>query len=245
MEENFEKKYHDVETNHWWFKSRRKYLIDLLKNIPKDSKILDIGCSSGVLLKDLENLGFDPDNLFGIDISEKAILNSKKNGLKNTFVMDAQNILLQEKFDAIIASDCLEHLENDEKALNNWKKLLNKNGKMYVFVPAYMSLWSYHDEVNMHFRRYTKNELSTKIQNENLEIIKSSYWNFFLFVRVFIFRKIASLFNKNKSGESDIQIGNPIINKLLLQLIIFENKLLKRVNFPFGVSTFCIAKKIN
>jgi SAM-dependent methyltransferase len=245
MEENFEKKYHEVETNHWWFKSRRKYLIDLLKNIPKDSKILDIGCSSGVLLKDLENLGFDPDNLFGIDISEKAILNSKKNGLKNTFVMDAQNILLQEKFDAIIASDCLEHLENDEKALNNWKKLLNKNGKMYVFVPAYMSLWSYHDEVNMHFRRYTKNELSTKIQNENLEIIKSSYWNFFLFVPVFIFRKIASLFNKNKSGESDIQIGNPIINKLLLQLIIFENKLLKRVNFPFGVSTFCIAKKIN
>jgi 2-polyprenyl-3-methyl-5-hydroxy-6-metoxy-1,4-benzoquinol methylase len=85
MEENFEKKYHDVETNHWWFKSRRKYLIDLLKNIPKDSKILDIGCSSGVLLKDLENLGFDPDNLFGIDISEKAILNSKKKWFEKYF----------------------------------------------------------------------------------------------------------------------------------------------------------------
>lgn len=243
MEENFEKKYHDVETNHWWFKSRRKYLIDLLKNIPKDSKILDIGCSSGVLLKDLENLGFDPDNLFGIDISEKAILNSKKNGLKNTFVMDAQNILLQEKFDAIIASDCLEHLENDEKALSNWNTLLKKNGKMYVFVPAFMSLWSYHDEVNMHFRRYTKNDLKSKMKNENLEIIKSSYWNFFLFVPVYFFRKISSIFNKNKSGESDIQIGNSVINKLLLQLIIFENKLLKKINFPFGVSVFCIAKK--
>lgn len=162
MEENFEKKYHDVETNHWWFKSRRKYLIDLLKNSPKDSKILDVGCSSGVFLKDLEKIGFNPDHLFGIDISEKAILNSKKNGLKNTFVMDAQNITLTEKFDIIVASDCLEHLENDSKALNNWNNLLNKNGQLYVFVPAFMRLWSYHDEVNMHFRRYKKNELKSK-----------------------------------------------------------------------------------
>lgn len=245
MEENFEKKYHAVETNHWWFKSRRKYLIDLLKNVSKDSKILDIGCSSGVFLKDLENAGFNSNNLFGIDISEKAILNSKNNGLTNTFVMDAQNIILTQKFDVIIASDCLEHLENDEKALSNWKNLLNKNGKMYVFVPAFMSLWSYHDEVNMHYRRYTKNELKSKMKNENLEILKSSYWNFFLFVPVYAFRKISSLFHKNKSGESDIRIGNSIINKLLLQLIIFENKLLKRINFPFGVSTFCIAKRIN
>ena len=245
MEENFEKKYHDVEKNHWWFKSRRNYLIDLLKDIPKDSKILDIGCSSGVFLKDLENLGFDSTNLFGIDISEKAILNSKKNGLINTFVMDAQNITLTEKFDIIVASDCLEHLENETKALKNWKNLLKKEGKMYVFVPAFMSLWSYHDDVNMHYRRYKKNELRLKIEHENLEIIKSSYWNFFLFVPVYVFRKISSLFNKNKSGESDIRIGNSIINNLLLQLIVFENKLLKKINFPFGVSTFCIAKRVD
>ena len=243
MEENFEKKYHDVETNHWWFKSRRKYLIDLLKNSPKDSKILDVGCSSGVFLKDLEELGFNSDNLFGIDISEKAISNSKKNGLTNTFVMDAQNITSTEKFDIIVASDCLEHLENDTKALNNWKNSLNKNGKMYVFVPAFMSLWSYHDEVNMHFRRYTKNELKSKIENEDLEIIKSSYWNFFLFVPVYVFRKISSIFHQKKSGESDITIGNSFLNNTLLQLLIFENKLLKMINFPFGVSAFCIAKK--
>lgn len=245
MEENYEKKYHDVEKNHWWFKSRRKYLVDLLKEIPRESKILDIGCSSGVFLMDLENLGFNPNNLFGIDISEKAILNSKKNGLLNTFVMDAQNITLNETFDVIVASDCLEHLENETKALKNWKNLLKEEGKMYVFVPAFMSLWSYHDEINMHYKRYTKQELKTSIEKENLEILKASYWNFFLFVPVYIFRKISSLLNNNKSGESDIRIGNPIINKLLLQLIIFENKLLKQINFPFGVSTFCIAKRID
>lgn len=198
-----------------------------------------------MFLKDLENLGFNSDNLFGVDISEKAISSSKKKGLTNTFLMDAQNITLEEKFDIIVASDCLEHLENDEKALSNWKTILHKNGKLFVFVPAFMGLWSYHDAINMHFRRYTKNELRSKIENENLKIIKSSYWNFFLFVPVYILREISSLFNKNKSGENDIKIGNLVINKLFLQLIIFENKLLKRINFPFGVSTFCIAKRVD
>ena len=121
MEKDFEKKYHDVEIDHWWFKSRRKYLLDLLKDAPKDSKILDIGCSSGIFLNDLENLGFKPENLFGIDISEVAIENCKANGLQHCFVMDAQNITLTETFDIIIASDCLEHLEDDKKALKKFQ----------------------------------------------------------------------------------------------------------------------------
>jgi len=169
MEKDFEKKYHDVEINHWWFKSRRKYLIDLLKDAPKDSKILDIGCSSGIFLKDLEKLGFKTENLYGIDISEKAIQNCKANGIQHCFVMDAQNITIQESFDIIVASDCLEHLEDDKKALKNWKSLLKIGGEMYVFVPAFMSLWSYHDEINMHHRRYTNGELKSKITAENLE----------------------------------------------------------------------------
>jgi SAM-dependent methyltransferase len=245
MEKDFEKKYHDVETDHWWFKSRRKYLLDLLKNAPKDSMVLDIGCSSGVFLKDLEKLGFKTENLFGIDISEKAIANCKANGIANCFVMDAQDIALTESFDIIVASDCLEHLEDDKKALKNWKKLLKIGGKMYVFVPAFMSLWSYHDEVNMHYRRYTGPELKSKINAENLEIQKAGYWNFFLFLPVYAFRKISVVFKEKKTGESDISIGNTLVNNTLLQLIIFENKLLKVVNFPFGVSTFCIAKRIS
>lgn len=244
MEKDFEKKYHDVESDHWWFKSRRKYLLDLLKDAPKDSKILDIGCSSGIFLKDLEKLGFKAENLYGIDISEKAIENCKANGIQNCFVMDAQNITIQESFDIIVASDCLEHLEDDKKALKNWKSLLKIGGKMYVFVPAFMSLWSYHDEVNMHHRRYTKAELKSKISAENLEIQKSSYWNFFLFLPVYVFRKLSAIFQKNKTGESDIAIGNALVNSILLQLIVLENKLLKVVNFPFGVSTFCIAKRV-
>lgn len=243
MEKNFEKKYHDVETHHWWFKSRRHYLIVLLKGMPKDSKILDIGCSSGIFLKDLEALGFKNENLYGVDISENAIENCRKNGLPNSFVMDAQNISLNESFDIIIASDCLEHLEDDGKALKNWNSLLTIGGTMYVFVPAFMSLWSYHDTINMHYRRYTRPELKSKMLTEGLFIEKASYWNFFLFLPVYVFRRISSFFNKDKKGENDLSIGNAFVNRLLLKLILFENKLLRFFNLPFGVSTFCIAKR--
>jgi len=245
MEIDYEKKYHQVETENWWFISRRKYLLDLLKDLPKESKILDIGCSSGIFLKDLEGLGFKNENLFGVDISEKAIANCKNNGLQNAFVMDAQNITLSEKFDIIVASDCLEHLEDDRKAIKNWKGLLKKEGKMYVFVPAFQSLWSYHDEVNMHFRRYTNKELKDKLTVEKLEVLKSSYWNFSLFVPVYIFRKISVLLNKNKPHQEGQIVENKSANSILLQLILIENKLLKYINFPFGISTFCIVKRID
>lgn len=241
MEVDFEKKYHEVETENWWFVSRRRYILDLLKNAPKDSKILDIGCSSGIFLKDLQYLGFKTEALFGIDISEKAIENCKKNGIQNAFVMDAQNITLSEKFDIIVASDCLEHLADDIKAINNWKYLLEKGGVMYVFVPAFQSLWCEHDEVNMHYRRYTKNQLKTKLSNAKFTILKSSYWNFFLFIPVFIFRRINNFLPKSKKKEGQV-INNKIVNTILLRLILFENRLLKYINFPFGVSAFCIVK---
>ena len=243
MEKDYEKQYHDVETDHWWFKSRRDYLLDLIKDAPKESKILDIGCSSGIFLKDVERLGFAVNNLYGIDISEQAIKNSKANGIPNSYVMDGQNITLSEKFDIIIASDCLEHLQNDNIAIANWKSLLKTGGSMYVFVPAFMSLWSYHDEVNMHYRRYTKAELKTRFANQNLKVVKSGYWNFFLFIPVFLFRKVSARLKKNKSAVNDIAISKSFINTAMLNLLLLENKMLRLFSFPFGISTFCIAQK--
>jgi SAM-dependent methyltransferase len=238
----YEKRYHEVETDNWWFVSRRRYLLDVLRNAPKESKILDIGCSSGIFLKDLEGLGFKREHLYGIDISEKAIENCKNNGIQNAFVMDAQNISLTENFDIIVASDCLEHLENDTKAIRNWYGLLKTGGAIYVFVPAFQSLWSNHDEVNMHFRRYTSKELRGKLVSENLTILKGSYWNFSLFIPLYLFRKVDAVLSRNKKKEGQI-IDNKTANIILLKLLLFENKLLKYVNFPFGVSTFCIARK--
>lgn len=243
MKKEFENKYHNLESKHWWFKARRNYIVSLLKNEPKNKDVLDIGCSSGNLLSDLENIGFNKAHLYGVDISKKAIDNCKKRNLNNTFVMDAQQIELNKKFDIIIASDCLEHLKDDEKAVKNWGNLLKENGKLIIFVPAYNFLWSEHDEVNMHYRRYVKKDLKKLIENEKMIIEKSSYWNFMLFFPVVLYRYINNKFVNSKNTTGDISKVNPIINFLLLSLLNFENSFLNFINYPFGISTFCIAQK--
>ncbi len=245
MEKAFEEQYHELERDHWWFKGRRAYIRQLLKKELRTAKILDIGCSSGVLIEELKEDGFDKANLYGIDISEKAIENAKANGLKQCYIMDAQDIQLDEKFDILIASDCLEHLEKDEAALQNWYQLLKPKGKLYVFVPAYMMLWSQHDVVNMHHRRYTRKELNKKLEAAGFVVQKASYWNFFLFPLVLMVRMIQRLFKSDKEAEGDLKAPNPILNRIFLSLIQVENFLLGSLNFPFGVSVFAVVEKKN
>ncbi|MCH2491042.1 MAG: class I SAM-dependent methyltransferase [Flavobacteriales bacterium] len=242
MEAQFEERYHEIEKTHFWFKARRDYIKQLLKNTPKDAKILDIGCSSGILLNELQDEGFALKNLFGVDFSEKAIANCKANGIENAFVMDAQHITLPQQFDIIIASDCLEHLQEDESALQNWYNLLDEQGKIYVFVPAHMSLWSYHDEVNLHYRRYSKKELISKMQSVGFKIKKSSFWNAALFPPVYLLRKFAS-FSRKATKETTGDLKLHWTNPVLYSLLRVENKILSHTNLPFGISTFCIASK--
>ncbi len=242
MKSDFELVYHQLEKRHFWFRARREYILQELGKVDRDFKILDIGCSSGILLEELAQIGFKINNLYGIDISEKAISNCKNAGFEKTFVMDAQSINLNEKFDIIIASDCLEHLEDDEKALSNWNNLLKQKGIAYIFVPAFMSLWSEHDLMNMHYRRYKRNELSDKLKKNGFEINKSSFWNFFLFTPILIVRFFGRLKSSKKNNTGDLN-KLPLFNNLLFALLSFENRLIKHINFPVGVSSFCIAKK--
>jgi predicted SAM-dependent methyltransferase len=54
------------------------------------------------------------------------------------------------QFDTIIASDVLEHIEREELALCEWKRVLKSCGKLIVFVPAFNFLWGGHDAANHH-----------------------------------------------------------------------------------------------
>tara|TARA_R110000850_G_scaffold102142_3_gene210877 strand:+ start:798 stop:1547 length:750 start_codon:yes stop_codon:yes gene_type:complete len=249
MELNYEKTYHEVERDHWWFKTRRNILLKMINGLDKEARILDIGSSSGLMLQELKDLGFNPHNLYGVDISEKAIANCKSNGFDNAYVMDAHNITLSEgSFDLVIASDCLEHLERDEEALANWHTLLKPNGQIIIFVPAYQFLWSRHDDVNFHFRRYTNGELRMKMENNNFKIQKSGYWNFLLFIPIAGVRLLGNLFGGKKQNGSeemdgDLAMPGKLSNTVLMSVVNLENTMIPSLRFPFGVSTFCIATK--
>src|ERR1700749_522892 len=245
MDKAYEEKYHQIEEWNWWFIARRKSILSLLKNTGKKEKILDIGCAGGPLLNDLRNQGFE--NASGADFSAEAVAKCKQRGLQ-AYQMDAHNLQFDtNSFDLLIASDSLEHLEFDEKALKNWHNILKPGGKILVFVPAYMFLWSEHDTVNHHFRRYTKTELKQKLQQAGFKVERSGYWNFMMFFPTAVFRILQQLKNKispSKKPKDQLESFNPLINKMLINWLGIENCIFKTMPFPCGVSVFAEATKV-
>jgi len=245
MKGDFEKKYHSVEENHWWFIGRREIILALAgKYFPdrKQIKILEIGCSGGPLLKLLVSQGYP--QVFGIDISENAIQLCKERGFKDVFLMDGVTPHFNsEEFDLIIASDVLEHIQDDEKAIKEWKRVLKKEGIIICFVPALKVLWSKHDEDNEHRRRYTKKDLEAIFLKNDFKIIRFSYWNIALFLPTLFYRFLTRTFFK-ESLTTQLKESNYVFNFFLSKLLTIENFFLGMgINYPIGISLFVVAKK--
>ena len=242
MDKSYEKKYHLLEEDNWWFLARRQAVFSIIEKFPKETRILDIGCSGGVLLKILKSKGYL--NLTGIDFSPEAIAQCKKNGLDNVFVMDAHTpAFADESFDLIISSDCLEHLKDDELALKSWQRILKRGGEAVIFVPAFMSLWSEHDIINHHFRRYRKKELIEKSERAGFVVEKASYWNFLLFFPAYLYRKMRMMGGASpKAPKDDLGSFNPVVNNVLKGSMGVENIVFRYFGLPIGLSVMVILK---
>ena len=245
MDKSYELKYHRLEETQWWFVSRRDILLKLIEqsNFGKDARILEIGCSGGPLLKILKEAGYT--HAYGIDISEKAIDLCKRREIDNAMLMDGTKTRFGDnEFDIVISSDVLEHIEDEASALSEWHRILKPDGKLIVFVPAFNFLWSGHDEVNLHYRRYSKSQLTERSGKAGFEIDKNSYWNFTLFFPAALIRLSQRLFRR-KTGKPKGQLYdlNPVVNKCLVVLLRCENWFLNFFNFPVGVSVFVVCRK--
>lgn len=240
MDLDYEIKYHQKEESNWWFLGRRNAIVRLLNEKNRDLKILDIGCAGGALILDLQNAGFH--NVYGVDISEKAVQVCKERGVKNAFAMDGHAPEFEAgSFDILIASDSLEHLKDDMMALGNWNRLLKPGGVLYVFVPAFMYLWSEHDVINQHYRRYTAIGLRKKLEASGFAVEKHSYWNFLMYFPTTVFRlfqRVKFSFVKNEKPQDHLKDFNPTINRFLIKLIDKENVFFKYFGLPVGVSAY-------
>lgn len=243
MEESYASKYHKLEERHWWFLGRRDIIFKLIKNYPEDTDILEVGCSGGALIGFLKGQGFR--RLQGIDIDERAIEICRQKGIADVHVGNAESTWFKDQqFDMIIASDILEHIKDEDKALREWNRILKKDGELLIFVPAFQFLWSRHDEVNHHYRRYSKSGLIGTLERNGFKVKRVSYWNFSLFLPVALVR-LSQRFLPSRRGSGDqLHEVNRFVNKTLESILRFENMFLTGMSFPFGVSLFAIAGKI-
>jgi SAM-dependent methyltransferase len=230
-----------VEGFHWWFAVRRKLLRSILTSLrlPKNCVALEAGCGTGANLRILGSAG-----LHGIGLDHSiyalALLKSKEN-----FPLLAGDLndlpIKTESLGVFIAMDILEHLHDDTRGINESYRVLKEDGLLILTVPAFRFLWGVQDRITGHQRRYTRKEIMNRLKGVGFDVLKSSYFNFFLFFPILVARWTIRFLDLKI--ESENKINSPLINLVLKVIFSFEVYILKYFSFPFGVSIFCIARK--
>lgn len=239
---------HDFGDTYWWHVGMRKFYFNLLDEFYEKGSsltILDAGCGTGIMLKHLQKYGFP----IGIDISKDALHFSRLREYEKILRASVEALpFVDEAFDLIAALEVIYHLQvkNDSKALEEFHRVLKKNGRIIVCVPAYNFLRSEHDEAIQTRQRYTKGELRSKMEHAGFRAEKVIYVNTFLFPFIAILRFI-NRFTRPKNinpPKSDFKAVPFFVNQILIFVLAMEAKLLQIINFPFGLSILCIAQKI-
>lgn len=243
MDVNFYKTYFQVEQDHWWFRVRRNIILSLIKKykFSKTAKVFDFGCGSGYLVGYLQRIGYE--NVSGSDTSLEAIEFGRKQGIKNLQSVELGQMPQNSSLDLILALDVIEHIKDDMSTIRALSRALKPEGVFIITVPAYQWMWGVQDKVAHHFRRYGVRSLLQLIENDSsLFVVKKSYFNTFLFPLIAGVRLISKLF-KIKKRESDFDINNKLINIIFYFIFNLESRLLRFINFPFGVSILLVLRK--
>lgn len=232
-----------LEDRHWWFRARRKILMAFVgrycAHISKP-KILDIGCGTGAILKELASLG----ETWGVDNDDQALRFSARRAPSAHFVLgsfpDNLKGLERQRFDCITLFDVLEHIEEDESALRAIKTYLRPNGLLFITVPAYQWLWTKYDDETHHKRRYSKHSLIAVLETAGYRIEKISYFNSLLFPAVALVKIVSATFSLD-TAHPRIVPASPL-NSVLEKIFGLEKYLLPFLAFPFGVSIIVVAR---
>lgn len=233
-----------LEASHWWFAARRAIAENIIRQLrlPPDANILDAGCGTGGNLAMLSRYG----QIHAMELDDQARQMANAKGIARVLSgrLPDEVPYQQEQFDLITLLDVLEHVEDDRNTLGVLGSLLKPGGYLLISVPAFPFLWSTHDEVHHHKRRYFLGELKSKLENAGLEITYASYFNTVLFPLIFGARQLGKL-RTNERESGDLTMPHPFINRLLFAVFSSERFVLGRWPLPFGVSAMAIARKGN
>lgn len=228
-----------LENRHWWFRGRRRILRHLLRRFTtpdRPVRILEAGCGTGGNLEMLSAFGevkaFEPE--------ASARIHARRTGCEvQEGRLPADHPFAGECFDLILLADVLEHVEEDGATLKALGRCLAEGGNLLLTVPACPFLWSRHDELHRHYRRYRKAELRDLLEDAGLEIRLLHYYNFWFFPVVALVRWLRRESEDSRSDETHVP-AKPL-NRLAEAVLAGERHFLLRTGFPVGVSLVAVA----
>lgn len=230
------------EDHYWWFVSRRELVDALVRQLPLSPKaiVVDVGCGTGATAAQLQKYGM----VIGVDISPLALSWSRQRGLNNLLLAAAERLpIAHESADVVVATDILEHLDDDVAVLKEFYRTLKPGGYVVVTVPAYSILWSEHDLALMHRRRYVARILAQRSRSVGFEIVRLTYALFFLFPLALTMRLLKRRPPPGKEPEAQLPPLPEWLNRFLIRFQRIETSLLTHLRFPWGVSVVAVLRK--
>ena len=205
----------EEELRHWWIRTRLLYLKACLTGLPAPLDVLEVGCGTGqnlFYIREQPELNRAVRRLTGVEPEWPA------DAPRGSWMGpdDAIHRSLREvtgEQDVLIAMDVLEHIEDDLDALTKWIDLLRPGGHVFLTVPALPSLWSYHDELLGHKRRYTLPSLAELAAAAGLERLKANYAFAHVVPAAYLVRKLGS--RKRDHAATDLAPTPRLVNAVL------------------------------
>lgn len=239
MIKDYVQEYVSLEKEHWWFKVREKIILKCIDTYLKPNnniRILNVGAAGGRSSEWLSKYG----EVTSVEY-DKDFLDYLRT--QNIAVTEASITKLpfgNESFDLVCAFDVIEHVEDDKQATKELFRVCKNDGAVCITVPATPKLWSAHDDINGHYRRYTRSSLDSLLQSNILKAVKISYFNSFLYPLIRLSRKMEK--KSPESVRSDFS-KNKSLGKIFGVIFSLEKFMLPRFSLPFGVSLIALCKK--
>ena len=240
MEDSYESDTLEVEDQHWWYHGRRRIVVDVVAGLPlpPQPRILDAGCGSGRNMVELSRFG----TVVGLEPSERGAEVARSRGVGEVVVAGIDTMPLEaSRFDLITCLDVLEHIEDDRGALRELRRVARPGGLLLATVPAYPWLWSSHDELNKHCRRYTRRALLDRVEEAGWRPLQTTHFNALLLPVAAAWRFAERLRPNQEPSSSELVRTPAAINWMLEQPLRAEAALLRSGRrIPAGLSLVAI-----
>ncbi len=240
MDRDYELQTHQAEDQHWWYRGRRTVLDVVIAGLglPEGARILDAGCGSGRNMVELAHYG----SVTGIELSETSVALARERGAGEVVAGSVLEMpFADESFDLVVSLDVIEHLEDDLSALRELRRTVAPGGSLLVTVPAYQWLWSGHDEINHHHRRYTRRSLQRVAEQAGWQQARTTYFNSLLLPVAIVLRVLDRINTKTTESSLDLWIPPEPLNWVLERPLALEAALIKRGGrIPAGLSLLAV-----
>ncbi len=223
----------------------RKYQYDLIgKHIGKN--ILEVGSGDRSFTNQIVKNAKGVERIISIEPSATLMdLYQDKYKLPDYVKLTADNLFdikpeTYGLFDTIILIHVLEHVEKDREAVSHLHSLLKPGGKVLIEVPAMQSLFSVHDKMLGHYRRYNKRNFRAMVDDNLFTTKKLWFQDAIGMVGSFIFFKMKKIELKSDAGVDLVKNQGKLYDKYLIPI---ENFYEKFITLPFGLSITGILEK--